>query len=649
MYSFLFTDKAQNEQIESGNDKLQQPLNEEASIEIELDDHIMTQINNSMNPRTIKGSLHRASKPQTPEQLTDNESSSDNSSNPRSRPPSRRGSFLREYSHFGSNDINRKLILNRGRKINNALSSYMSKDRLSKTNKLYTNNSRKTKKKKNPHARQFSNEQLGFPDHLSMSSNTASPISTGSSSKKRKSQKHGRKKSNVEEAADIIRKEQQMRIRQMNQGSDDEMSDDSFAKIRDKFNASIGNTGPPQTIPKRMSQSQPTSPRRYGNEFQYQETPKFETSHSEEKKNTMKPTSIWRKNRNEFLKKMDAKLENAIRKFEGSNTTMFSDKPLKRGMHSYHSSLGSINHSKIATHKASTSMNMQWMTHKTTFSQYNKENDAKFETATNAPFDHSANTFSMVPRRSISAPSSPKHIIDPLKLQRDSSLIDRLDLGDDDHSDHDDDDDNEDDEEEEEQTRDVLEDSDHSMDVTSVSDDESYDLRGHTRKKQSTKIIYGNTRSLRRRRLRRELKAKLNGTPLSEENSTDEPQQIDDDDLYDDTQESKSKSIQSESDVDEDEEDEEKEEQTYFRRRQRKKGRKQYLYKDDNDSDKDPEIIDSDDDDEEEEEEEEEDKNDEVIDLDEEQYEYYQRKKRNSKVHLLDKDEFEKEYNSILQ
>ena len=110
MYSFLFTDQAQNEQIESGNDKLQQPLNEEASIEIELDDHIMTQLNNSMNPRTIKGSLHRASKPQTPEQLTDNESSSDNSSNPRSRPPSRRGSFLREYSHFGSDDINRKLI-----------------------------------------------------------------------------------------------------------------------------------------------------------------------------------------------------------------------------------------------------------------------------------------------------------------------------------------------------------------------------------------------------------------------------------------------------------------------------------------------------------------------------------------------------------
>merc|ERR1719361_2074317 len=158
----------------------------------------------------------------------------------------------------------------------------------------------------------------------------------------------------------------------------------------------------------------------------------------------------------------------------------------------------------------------------------------------------------MIQRRSISAPSSPKLKNMPLPLQRDSSLIDTLDLGDDDHGDVED----EEDVEEEQTPRDVLEDSDHSIDDSSVTDDAA-DYRGHLRKKQSTKVVYGNTRSLRRRRLRRGLKSKYNANEVSEDNSTttDEPHQIEDDDLYDDTQESKSKSIQSESEEEVEEEE----------------------------------------------------------------------------------------------
>merc|ERR1712048_1155455 len=154
------------------------------------------------------------------------------------------------------------------------------------------------------------------------------------------------------------------------------------------------------------------------------------------------------------------------------------NQPLTRGMHSYHASLGAFNHSKLQQqapsqsqaqtgpgHKSANSMNMQWMTHKTTFSQYTQANEAKFKMAErNSVFDHSDNTFSMIPRRSISAPSSPKIHLNPLTLQRDSSLMDSLDLGDDDHEE----------EEEEEEQRDVLDDTDHSPlagDESTVSED----------------------------------------------------------------------------------------------------------------------------------------------------------------------------------
>merc|ERR1712187_684084 len=204
-----------------------------------------------------------------------------------------------------------------------------------------------------------------------------------------------------------------------------------------------------------------------------------------------------------------------------------------------------------------------------------------------------------------------------------------------------------------EEQRDVLDDTDHSPlagDESTVSEDDDQMQRGHLRKKQSTKVVYGNTRSLRRRRLRRGLQKAKYGDTVSEDHSTDEPEPhpLGDDELYEDTQESKSKSMQSEAS-----EEEEEEEQTYFRRgsmRQRRNRRKRYLYKNDSDTDKDAQIIDSST---------EEDMNEdndvqqqpqqEQEDLDEEQYKYYQQKKRNSKVHLLDKDEFEKEYNSILQ
>merc|ERR1712244_199640 len=90
-------------------------------------------------------------------------------------------------------------------------------------------------------------------------------------------------------------------------------------------------------------------------------------------------------------------------------------------------------------------------------------------------------------------------------------------------------------------------------------DDDSNNQRGHLRKKQSTKIIYGNTRSLRRRRLRRGLQKAKYGDTVSEDHSTDEPEPhpLGDDELYEDTQESKSKSMQSEAS------EEEEEEQTY--------------------------------------------------------------------------------------
>merc|ERR1712187_502277 len=146
-----------------------------------------------------------------------------------------------------------------------------------------------------------------------------------------------------------------------------------------------------------------------------------------------------------------------------------------------------------------------------------------------------------------------------------------------------------------EEQRDVLDDTDHSPlagDESTVSEDDDQMQRGHLRKKQSTKVVYGNTRSLRRRRLRRGLQKAKYGDTVSEDHSTDEPEPhpLGDDELYEDTQESKSKSMQSEAS------DEEEEEQTYFRRgsmRQRRNRRKRYLYKNDSDTDKDAQIIDS--------------------------------------------------------
>eukprot|EP01084_Bolivina_argentea_P088805 160336_1 len=400
------------------------------------------------------------------------------------------------------------------------------------------------------------------------------------------------------------------------------LSDEYFVEMSSKYNPKY----------KRFSRSQPVSPRHYyRDEFNFDAapttnayrkppvTPTLNTSYSSTPRSVrfkhkyqanhdasqqpLKPTSIWRKNREAFLKNMDKKLEQAMHKFESKTggdasgqiarhpiAGKFHSKPLtrKRG-HSYHQNSFEMQQviaerqredQRERAHKSSQStvLHKEWLTTKTTFSKYNdrltKNEETKEDEALN-----------MVPRRSLSLPSSPKH------CDNRTNFVDTLDLGDDEQED---DEEEEEEEEEEESHQDVLEDepqsqTPHISDESSISnDDEEVEVKNGNlyMRKESESIHYD--RSIQRRRRRKRLKNRNREYDNEESSSSDDEES--DDDMY------------------------------YNRKETRMKPRRnRYQFKDSDDEDSDKDIV----------------QNHHEQDMDQRQYEYYQTKKRNSKIHLM--------------
>jgi len=745
----------------------QQPLNEEASIDLEddLDQHLNAFAHaghnnrNSTHLQIAQQTLNRESKPQTPDHNTDEDeqealynpyinarsrpvqaqhieydnmyhpaahssgestssrerggsgsSSGSSPKKPRSRPPSRRGSFLQEYAHhpYGNDIINRELILNRGRKLNHALTSYM--DTFHQKNEM----KKRRKSKRSKHSRELSNQQLGFmaPSNLNMNMNMLSsgprPLSptfshnshtshhsqvsqvshhsvhsnhsktSSHSSHSRPQHHHQKKPSNAEVAAQILRKEVEAKTKAIEQQygyqrpaplsqqyphsyhpqsqaaaqnhlpsmpgptsmshnvsmvtntthdqESDEMSDDHFTNLSNRFNHSIGNHTeippmPPASkkVHKRGSRSEPNSPRNYHNlydfgaaayaavdhsnsnnanhnvnnhnqagadnlyfddnstprnhpiihstrssvgTFNYRLRNNLNSGSKDNKQSALNKNSIWRKNREAFLKQMDKKLEEAMTKFAAKDAvtgtanqaiqhraihTKFNRPLVRKRMHSYHQ------HSKTMQRVAQDNSMLLQMTRART--NADEETDANMLANRNIPArttkpaiisttttfnKYSSNadvdidslfskqpTFKMQARRSVSLPTSPKHHV-PTLLKQESNLTDTLSLGDQ-HEEEED----EEDEEEDEMEKDVLDDNtiqpsqpsntDHVIetvsDESSITDDLSV-KRAHQQRmdddqeedkmpdednlyvarKESHSIQYD--RSIRRRRLR---------------------------------------------------------------------------------------------------------------------------------------------------
>jgi len=540
--------------------------------------------------------------------------------------------------------------------------------------------------------------------------------------------------------------------------SDDVLDDASFRAMSNRFNDSIGNhTNVPAMPPPRArkSHSQPVSPKHYldafhfrSNRQQQQQPPLvsaeshpitnaqmpplraprlhmasfstrshlsdgFEFPHraagagggsaaattSTSQQSPLKASSMWRRNRDAFLKQMDKKLEAAMTKFAAKNetadagagvtTTMlprpisarFSGAPLtrKRG-HSYHHGstemqrmrmMASANgdahhthHTRTTTFSAYTHQhkvsadNEQMLALLKTQTQTQKQTAATATNEVDVLFERQP-SFRMQPRRSISLPSSPKHSshsgvgvavggVEVLKSQE--SRSDALDLGDDDmsmtetprqdaprhvHMQQD----------EEERPMEAISDESSIADEEEEEEDAVDEDMSETTlaRKESEPISLD--RSIRRRRLRMGMAVKGKSKNLyhdSQQRSTIQ--------MYDAATMKDAMMVQSDDDEEEEEDEEHKEQEEetrapYGQQRNRRIMRRRTYFKEE-DTDSEQEISNTDHDDEEEEEEEEEEAQ---SDLDVDAYKYYQTKKRNSQVNVFAKEELEQEYKSIFQ
>ena len=702
--------------------------------------------------------------------------------------------------------------MSRGRKLNMELSSYLHSGGV----KGKKRRKKRMKRIRNKHSRDLSSEQLGFGPLDALSPHSQHSQHSNEHSNHSKSRTHRKQKSNAEQAAKKLRKEIAAKSKQFaaqqqfhsnaakisnirhavsamraNDVSDDELSDDYYHQMSNKFNDSASPMY--QMSAKRMSRSQPTSPRRFENEFNFDgqqrqrqlkhgihRQSKHQTAHSNEhelispgkplslqsarsqmvkpsafrfqrplqRKNnrngaqeaSLKPTSIWRKNGRAFLQQMDKKLEEVMNKFETKGTAATAtatrpfNKPLTRTRgKSYHQATNemqqAIQHSKQHQHhhhhmqqmstmqglkeknnsstrhkssysttfdkfswlsnrnKNKTNLNSNNITKTTSFSKYSdamsgsgsgsNSNAAQYEidsVFTKQP------SFGLVPRRSISLPSSPSQMKQNAAaaalaaMNSESAQFDALDLdedhasaadteqddvsashshGDVEHDLHPRHDAISDESSISEQDEDDLNDLNDEHDDDLLPDEENLFVA----RKQSQKVTYD--RSIRRRRLRRGLKPvkprspQLYGDDMDDMHDMQIPDALH---TLHTEEESKSASIASiDEQHEEEEQDEDEDEQPYYRRTRstRNKRRRRYQYKNDTDSDSQQmnEISDSDDvhdvDDDGNQ------QDDDLIDFDEDEYNSYQAKKRDSKTHLLGTDEFEKEFNkhadSLLQ
>ena len=418
---------------------------------------------------------------------------------PRSRPPSRRGSFLQEYQHhpYGpGNKFNKKRHRKQKSNVEEAAKK-LRKEIQAKSMEIMEKQQEYQEYQHHQHQMQMQRERdrerenmqhqnLSLPQQNTAMNNSISMITQP------RDNEH----------------DNDLTPHPNNNVSDDELSDDYFVKMSQKFNDSIGNQTnvppiPPHAHPitKRLSRSQPTSPKHYENEFNFgpnamnsnnlgaggmpniNNRPSLQTNsrsnmvhgkfsmidftskrmsnssfgqnksyqfmnknRSSFKRNTsnnssqrpLKSTSIWRKNREAFLKQMDKKLEEVMNKFEAKNptstsiggpiSTKFNNKPLMRKRNaSYHHGSNEMQQirgnyttaeneddekmSKLSQHKASHSTNFdaskyQWLTTKTTFGKLgangNNITDNKPDKNNIDSIFSQQPSFAIRPRRSIS-------------------------------------------------------------------------------------------------------------------------------------------------------------------------------------------------------------------------------------------------------